>query len=302
MNGNMNGNDIFAGTIAEMTWLEVDRAAKDHAILLWALGVIEQHGPHLPTGTDVYLPQALLRELRHVLAGRGVAALIVPPYYWGVNVVSGAFPASYRVRPELMKELMADVFGSLKTDGFDHVFCFSGHGDALHNRTIHDGVRLGVQRSGIDISFVADAALLTRLGLALDDPQVTLQSSGGNGLFGALGSSPSAPNRDGSDAPPRYIDLHAGQWETSMMMCSCPTLVREDVRRTLRPTDHGPEDLAEWRRGHDHARQKTPLGYFGDPAAASLEEGRGSLRSAAERAADAIESRLKKARARQPIQ
>jgi creatinine amidohydrolase len=290
--------DIFAGTIAEMTWFEVERAAKEGAVLLWAFGVIEQHGPHLPTGTDVYLPQARLRDIKRVLAERGVQALIMPPYYWGVNVVSGAFPASYGVRPELMKELMADVFGNLMTDGFRHVFCFSGHGDALHNRTILEGIRLGVERSGIDISFVVDAALVARLGLALDDPQVTLHASGNNGLFGALTSSPSAPDERDSDAQPRYIDVHAGQWETSMMMCCCPALVREEVRTTLRSTDYGPEDLAEWRRGYEHARRKTPLGYFGDPNAASVEEGRRSLQSAAERAADAIQERLKGSAAR----
>ena len=90
----MSATDIFAGTIAEMTWLEVEQAAKGGAALLWAFGVIEQHGPHLPTGTDVYLPQAQLREVRRLLGERGIDALIVPPYYWGVNVVSGAFPAS----------------------------------------------------------------------------------------------------------------------------------------------------------------------------------------------------------------
>ncbi|HEX4928624.1 MAG TPA: creatininase family protein [Burkholderiales bacterium] len=274
--------DIFAETIAEMTWLEVEQAAKEGAVLLWAFGVIEQHGPHLPTGTDVYLPQARLREVRRLLGERGIRALIVPPYYWGVNVVSGAFPASYRVRPELMCELMADVFEGFRGDGFRHVFCFSGHGDAAHNRAIVEGIRLGVERTGIDISFVADAGLAARLGLAPDDPQITLHAAGSGDMFSTPASSSS-----------QYVDVHAGQWETSMMMCSCAALVRERVRRTLRSTEYGPEDLAEWRRGAEHARRKTPLGYFGDPARASAEEGLQSLRSSADRAADAIEARLK---------
>jgi creatinine amidohydrolase len=77
-----------------------------------------------------------------------------------------------------------------------------------------------------------------------------------------------------------------------MMMCSCPALVREDVRATLASTDYGPDDLAEWRHGFERARRKTPLGYFGDPAAASRDEGLHSLGQSAERAADAIEARL----------
>lgn len=292
-----SGQDIFADTLAEMTWFEIERAAKDGAVLLWAFGVIEQHGPHLPTGTDVYLPQARLRDVKRVLAERGIQALIVPPYYWGVNVVSGAFPASYRVRPELMKELMADVFASFETDGFKRVFCFSGHGDALHNRTIHEGIGLGRERTQLDISFVVDDALAARLGLGPGDPRLTLQENETPPAFKFMqitSSSPSSPELpDG--APPRYIDVHAGCWETSMMMCSCPALVREGERAGLKSTDYGPDDLAEWRKGFEHARRKTPLGYFGDPAAATAEDGRRSLARAAQLAADAIERRLKAA-------
>ncbi len=290
------GQDIFADSIAEMTWFEVERAAKAGAVLLWAFGVIEQHGPHLPTGTDVYLPSARLRDVKKLLSARGIEALIVPPYYWGVNVVSGSFPASYRVRPETMRELMADVFCSLESDGFSRVFCFSGHGDALHNRTICDGIALGRERTKMDIGFVIEDALATRLGLPLDDPRLVLHPERApEAPFRFLqinGSSPSGAVVP-EDRAPRYIDVHAGEWETSMMMCSCPALVREQVRTTLVPTNYGPDDLAEWRHGFERARAKTPLGYFGDPAAASLADGVHSLASSAERAADAIEARLK---------
>jgi creatinine amidohydrolase len=285
--------DIFSETLAEMTWYEVDQAAKDGAILLWAFGVIEQHGPHLPTGTDVYIPQARLREVKRALTQRGIQALIVPPYYWGVNVVSGAFPASYRVRPETIKELMADVFASLEGDGFSRVFCFSGHGDALHNRTIHEGIRLGASRTRLDISFVIDTALAVRLGIPADDPHLTLplgEKAEGLKFFQVNSSSPSSPSSD--DAAPRYIDVHAGRWESSMMLASCRQLVRDDVRRTLKSTDLGPDDLAVWRKGFQDARRTTPLGYFGDPAAASADEGERSLDTAAQIAADAIAARI----------
>ena len=287
--------DVFADTIAEMTWFEVEQAAKDGAVLLWAFGVIEQHGPHLPAGTDVYIPQARLRDVKRLLVDRGIQALIVPPYYWGVNVVSGAFPASYGVRPELMKELMADVFGNFESDGFRQVFCFSSHGDALHNRTIHEGIRLGSARTGLDIRFVIGVALARRLGVALDDPNLALvenEAPEAVSFTQVTGSSPSEPMVP-VDAPSQYADVHAGRWETSMMLCNYPTLVRDDVRATLKSTDYGPDDLAEWRQGYEHARRKTPLGYFGDPAAASRDEGVRSCAAAARVAADAIERYLK---------
>jgi creatinine amidohydrolase len=282
-------SDIFADTIAEMTWVEVDRAAHEGAVLLWGFGVIEQHGPHLPAGTDVYLPAARLRAVRRGLAERDIQALIVPPYYWGINVVSGGFPASYGIRPEIMRELMVDVFAGMSREGFRQVFCFSGHGDASHNQTIHGGVRLGRERTGMDISFVADEALAQRIGLRLDDPCLTISEGG---------SMPAAPGLSaGAQLPPvapaGYIDVHAGRWETSMMMHLHPDLVREQERVGLAPTEYGPDDLAVWRRGFDEARRKTPLGYFGDPAAATAEAGAETLAESVCRAVDAIEHRLR---------
>ena len=54
----------------------------------------------------------------------------MPPFYWGVNQVSGLFPGSFVVRPETMIELMVDLIKSLKKDSFAKLFCVSGHGDA----------------------------------------------------------------------------------------------------------------------------------------------------------------------------
>lgn len=283
--------DIFADTIAEMTWYQVEEAARSGAILLWAFGVIEQHGPHMPTGTDVYLPSAHLRNVRARLAARGIQALIVPPYYWGVNDVSGSFPASYQVRPEIMIELLSDIFGSLARDGFKHVFCVSGHGDRRHNFTLYQAIQAGRARTELDISFVLEPALALRLELTLDDPALTLQRAAGPRFIAEAAGSAAA--QDASTAP-RYIDVHAGCEETSMMMCSCPELVRNEIRQTLQSTDYGPEDLAVWRRGFAAARMKTPLGYFGDPAAASRAYGEALFASHAERAAEAIAQRLAK--------
>jgi creatinine amidohydrolase len=138
-----------------------------------------------------------------------------------------------------------------------------------------------------------DAALARRLGIPLDDGQITLPDGAqadGLRFFQVNTSSPSAPG-DG-EAAPRYVDVHAGRSESSMMLASCASLVRDSVRRTLKSTDLGPDDLAVWRKGYEDARRTTPLGYFGDPAAASAEEGQRTLQSAAATAADAIVTRL----------
>ncbi len=250
------GTSVFEDTIAEMTYPEVEAAIHRGAIALWGTGVIEQHGPHLPTGTDVYIPSARLRAVRQGLAAEGIEALIVPPFYWGVNHVSASFPASIKVRAEVMIELLVDVMRSLAGDGLRRLFLVSGHNDRAHNVAIVDAVRRGaVAAAPLVPAFIADEAIVTRLGIALDDPGVVPYSV-----------PPTAP------AGP-FLDVHAGEWETSIMLGFHSEVVREARLPALAPTNLGPDDLAEWRKGHEHARRVTPLGYFGDPAAADATRG-----------------------------
>ena len=268
------GESIFKDTIAELTYGEVDAAIKRGAIALWGLGVIEQHGPHLPTGTDVYIPSARLRIVKAMLAEKGIEALIVPPFYWGVNHVSASFPASIRVRPEIMVEMMADVIESLERDGVHHVFCASGHGDALHNKAIFDGVCKATRADGIQAAFVADKGMFARLGVPLEHPN-------------ALATMAEFPTKAA-----HFIDLHAGDWETSLMLALNPEVVRSEKLGDLAPTNLVAADLVEWRKGHDDARRVTPFGYFGDPAAAKAVRGVADIVREASLISEAIAERL----------
>jgi len=268
------GYSVFHETMADMTYPEIERAAKEGAAVLWALGVIEQHGPHLPLGTDVYIPSAILRIARRALAAKGISAVIAPPFYWGVNHVTGTFPGSFVVRPETMLALLKDVFASLAKDGFGRVFCLSGHGDALHNRTLFEGVKQGGAAAGIDVRMIASEALTRRLGLDPADPCIAVVP----------------PIKAGP--PPRHLDIHAGEWETSILLGATPSVVRAELIPGLESTRLGPADLAEWRKGLDDAKRVTPLGYFGDPAAAEAGLGTKLLELEGHAVAEAVSAAL----------
>ncbi len=271
------GYSVFHDTMADMTYPEIERAAQSGAVALWGLGVIEQHGPHLPLATDVYVPMAILRAARRLLAARGIESVIVPPFYWGVNHVTGAFTGSFVVRPAVMIELMTDVFASLKKDGFTRLFCLSGHGDALHNRTLLEGVRQGSRVAAIDGRMLVKRAALERLGFDPADPRLAI-------------------GEESAEAPAKFLDVHAGDWETSLVWAAFPEIVRDELLPRLAPTELAYADLLEWRKGGEHARQTTPLGYFGDPAAASRERGLALLQREAEAVAGAVASALDAAR------
>jgi creatinine amidohydrolase len=258
--------------MADMTYPEVEAAARDGAVLLWGLGVIEQHGPHLPLGTDVYVPAARLRFVRRLLGERGIKALIMPPFYWGVNYVTGSFPGSFMVRPEIMIELMLDVFRSVRKDGFQKAFCLSGHGEALHNTTLDAGVQRARTETGLDAYVVLSESLCRRLGLEPTQPHLVVTAA---------------------ERPVgKFMDVHAGNWETSVVWGAYPNLVRQELIPALASTDFSPDDLAEWRKGGEAARRKTPQGYLGDPAAADPSDGQRNLAREATAIAAAIAEKL----------
>ena len=269
------GESILKDTIAEMTYPEVEAAVTRGAIALWGLGVIEQHGPHLPAATDVYIPSVRLRTVKRLLAEQGIEALIIPPFYWGVNHVSAAFPATIKVRPEIVSALITDVMASLAADGLRKLFCFSGHNDRAHNATIFAAMCQAAEQSALRGVFVAEDVMIRRLDVDLPHPH-------------ALGFHVSP-----LDPPSPYFDVHAGNWETSVMLAFNPEVVRAEKIPALAPTNLQAEDLAEWRKGDTAARRVTPLGYFGDPAAATAERGRQLIAREAEAIVAAMLPRLR---------
>jgi creatinine amidohydrolase len=253
---------VLKGTIAEITWPQLEQAAEDGAVVLWAIGSIEEHGRHLPLATDVYIPQALVVKIQQKLAKAGRRSVILPPYYWGVNSVTDAFPGSLKIAPETMSALIRDVASSIGDAGFSRIFLITGHYDAAHNRAIAAGVKAANAQQKAQVVFVAPRSLVTRLELA---------PTHGDVLVAEL---PAAA----TDAPP---DLHAGDDESSKMLAIAGPLVRRDAMKNAAPTQLDAADVAQWRRGGMHARRITPEGHLGAPASATATKGRAKIDSEA---------------------
>ena len=255
-----SGYSIFDGTMVDMSYPAIEQAAKDHAAILWPLGVIEEHGPALPTGTDIYQSYARMKRVSELLKADGIKSLIAPPMYWGMNEATNAFAGSFSIRPSTLKAIIEDTFFSLRKDGFENVYLITGHGDRIHNKTIVDAVEEARITTGIRGYVVINAGLRDRLGLTGKEPHILMQLE--TPAAPPLANSAAAPGR------PQQVDGHSGGGESGSMWYLYPNLVNTDLLKTLKPTNYGPEDLAEWRKGWSDARAKTPLGYFGDPASA----------------------------------
>ena len=87
----------MTGLLAEMTWAEVADAVADGATtVVLPLGATEQHGPHLPLGTDTFRAAALAEQLAAALPDATLEVSDVP-WIWGardrLRAVVGGFLA-----------------------------------------------------------------------------------------------------------------------------------------------------------------------------------------------------------------
>ena len=70
---------VETNMMAELTWTEYqERLRRENPVILLPVGALEQHGPHLPLGTDHMIPTAICRAVAAL-----VPALVAPAFSYG---------------------------------------------------------------------------------------------------------------------------------------------------------------------------------------------------------------------------
>ena len=112
---------VFMG---EMTNREVEAFLLDHQTVIVPTGSTEQHGPHGPLLTDVFVPQEVARRV----APR-VGALVAPSINYGLSYPHVGFTGVVNLRIPTFMAVVEDVAASLATAGFTRIVFLNGHYD-----------------------------------------------------------------------------------------------------------------------------------------------------------------------------
>lgn len=183
--------------IEEMTWPEV-RAAIDGGKrrVIVMLGAMEQHGPHLPIGTDTYLGYASGERLARRLGDALVAPVVTLGYSAGHLPMAG----TVSIEEATLEAVIVDVCRSLARHGFREIILLCSHGG--NYRAIRNVLsRLREEHREIRISTI------TEFDEWLEHTK----------KFAA---------REGLDMT--RLGVHAAQGETSLMLAYRPDLVQMD--------------------------------------------------------------------------
>ena len=233
--------------LAELTWPQVAQAVAEGATtVILPLGATEQHGPHLPLGTDTLRAEALAARLAERLP-----ALVAPALPVGCSDEHEGFAGLLSLEAETLAAVIVDCARRMAGWGARRVVVLSAHGGNGRALALAES-RLRRELPALAV-WIPDAGALC--GLAVRE------------VAAADGISIEA------------VGLHAGEGETSELLHLAPDLVRMD--RAI-PGYTGDMDEGLTRLVATGTRMLNADGVVGDPRAADA--GRGGRYLAAQTA------------------
>lgn len=250
------GYSIFQNTMVDMTYPQIEEEIKKGACALLPISVVEEHGPHLCTGTDIYLTQAVCVKIKQQLNAMGKPVIIAPSFYWGINSITDSFVGSFTISSETMEALLLDILANLKKWGIHKIFMLNFHGDYVHIRKIAEIAKKAYIERKTEAYFINSKSTFMQFGITEEVPYLLNVPLNQNLLSSMGGDS---------------IDIHAGAAETSWMMLDYEELADPDIAKQLKATNLSMDDLRIWLHGGNSAKEITPSGYCGNPANIDLD-------------------------------
>lgn len=245
--------------LAELNTEQIRALDKGKTIVLIPGGILEEHGPFLPSFTDGYRNEATTAELARAVAARpGWTALVLPTIPLGVggaNELGGhfSFPGTYAVRSSTLRAVFVDLASDLGEQGFQWIFVVHLHGAPGQHRALDDAGDYFHDTYGGRMVHLYGLIPVLAAGPARLEPAETAE----NGM-----------------------DMHAGRAETADILFIRPDLVAPGFRTA--PSLPG----RTWDELVRIARTPGWPGYFGAPKQATAAEGEARIRQRGKVAAD----------------
>ena len=107
----------------DFSWYELAQAMSINDMVIVPVGSIEEHGPHMPLGTDYMIAEADAA----VLAER-TGTYVAPTMVIGDAEMLMDFPGTCTITPELLTEWAIDVAENLMNFGTKKILFLNGHG------------------------------------------------------------------------------------------------------------------------------------------------------------------------------
>ena len=244
--------------MSSLSWVEYQERIQDSkTIVLIPCGALEQHGPHLPLGTDALLCTAIAQSVAEKVNG-----IVAPTLNYGYKSQprSGGgqhFPGTTSLDGNNLSQIVRDVIREFARQGVNNIVVFDGHYE--NQWFLTEGIELAVRdlgsQSGVRVMRLEYWDFFT---------EATLEKVFPNGF-------------------PGFALEHAAVMETSLMLHYYPQMVRLDLIPDVKPAEFPPYDIYPY-----HTDMVPAEGVLSSAKEASVEKGALMAAQIAEHIAAAI--------------
>ncbi len=239
--------------LAELSFTRLDALDRRQTVVLFAVSPLEEHGPHLPVGTDLFHAEFFNEDLANLIlqAKPGWTVLIGPSLPLGASAFDHA--GTLLVRARTVRNATIDYGAALARHGFRYILVTNAHAGPRHVVALEEAAGAVSRRYGVRMLSMSGPVLWKFLRGKFTDRLEPL-----------LGRPLSLAEREAIRG-----DAHGGLWETSLLLRTHPALVNS-MYACLPPVRFS---LLDALRKNYPLRLGNKMGYIGAPAAATLEFG-----------------------------
>ena len=143
----------------ELTWREISRALARDPRLIFPVGALEQHGPHLPLGTNTFIAGRMAADL-----SRELGILRAPTFPYGVGLpIQQPFAGTATLRRKTFHRAVNELLAGWEDDGFREFIILTAHRyephlDALLMALTTESLTTVVDLYAIDVSDIIEGS------------------------------------------------------------------------------------------------------------------------------------------------
>ena len=229
----------------ELNWKQIEKLDKDRTIFFLPISPLEEHGPHLPVGTDIFTAKDTAIEAIKILNKKKpeLTCVLIPAIPLGFCKFNADFPGSISVNSKIIRDIIFNFGSSLARHGFKFIVISTSHMAIAHLKGIYSGMK----------------RLMMKYDMRICEP------------WGPYFFNNEVKKREPKLGFDTSKEIHAGFRETSLMKYQYPYLVDESYKKlqSIYRDLQSPSII-----GKTFKQIGLKDGYVGSPAKADVDYGR----------------------------
>jgi len=238
-------NELKVIQMEELSWKQIEGLDKKKTIFFLPISPLEEHGPHLPVGTDLLTAKDTATEAIRILNRKNseLTYVLLPAVPLGYCKFNTDFPGSISVSSKVVRDVIYSIGSSIAGHGFKYLIICTYHMAIGHLKGIYSGME----------------RIMRKYDMRICEP------------WGPYFYNDEVEKREPKLGFDTSKELHAGFRETSLMKYQYPYLVDESHKKlqSIYRDLQSPRVL-----GKTFKELGLEGGYVGSPARADADYGR----------------------------